>query len=72
MTEEMNRQQSLVRRGTFHSFFVAEDGKTTYFGGIEEFNDLFETDSLPKDVLEQNPDLPTFSGYSTGSLARTR
>ena len=45
---------------------MAEDGKTTYFGGIEEFNDLFETDSLPKDVLEQNPDLPTFSRVFNG------
>ena len=46
--------------------FFEEDGNIAFFGGAEEFNDLFETDSLPKEVLDQNPDLPTFSRVFTG------
>ena len=45
---------------------MAEDGKTTYFGGIEEFNDLFETDSLPKDVLSKTQIYPVFSRVFNG------
>jgi len=49
--------------------FFEENGTVTFFGDAEAVNDLFETDSLPKEVLDQNPDLPTFSRVF-GDVAR--
>ena len=69
-TDHHDRRNALTeisgKKGEFPQLFFEADGKTTYFGGIEEFNDLFETDSLPKDVLDKNPDLPTFTRVFDG------
>ena len=53
-------------KGVFPQLFFVQDGKITYFGDIEAFNDLFETDTLPADVLEKNPELPTFTRVFEG------
>jgi hypothetical protein len=58
------------RHSTFTTqLFFEENGTVTFFGDAEAFNDLFETDSLPKEVVDQNPDLPTFTRVF-GDVAR--
>ena len=36
-------------------------GSTKYAGDYEGINDLIESDSIPADLLEKNPQIPTFT-----------
>eukprot|EP00617_Octactis_speculum_P018226 CAMPEP_0185768104 /NCGR_PEP_ID=MMETSP1174-20130828/47463_1 /TAXON_ID=35687 /ORGANISM="Dictyocha speculum, Strain CCMP1381" /LENGTH=118 /DNA_ID=CAMNT_0028452641 /DNA_START=19 /DNA_END=375 /DNA_ORIENTATION=+ len=49
------------KRGAYPQVFIKEGGETKFVGDYEAFEELIESDSLPADVLENNPTIPTFT-----------
>jgi len=48
-------------RGNYPQFFfVHSNGATSYFGNYDTLEELNETSSLPKDVLDAHPDFETW------------
>mmetsp|Transcript_4805 Transcript_4805/g.9167 ORF Transcript_4805/g.9167 Transcript_4805/m.9167 type:complete len:124 (-) Transcript_4805:297-668(-) len=48
-------------RGNYPQFFfVHSNGATSYFGNFDRLEELNETSSLPKEVLDANPDFETW------------
>lgn len=48
-------------RGNYPQFFfVHSNGATSYFGNFDRLEELNETSSLPKEVLDANPDIETW------------
>jgi hypothetical protein len=49
------------KRGAYPQVFIKDSsGKLTSMGDFEDIQSLNDTDSLPPDVLEANPQIPTF------------
>eukprot|EP00281_Chroomonas_sp_CCMP1168_P034829 CAMPEP_0206244798 /NCGR_PEP_ID=MMETSP0047_2-20121206/18353_1 /ASSEMBLY_ACC=CAM_ASM_000192 /TAXON_ID=195065 /ORGANISM="Chroomonas mesostigmatica_cf, Strain CCMP1168" /LENGTH=116 /DNA_ID=CAMNT_0053670049 /DNA_START=54 /DNA_END=404 /DNA_ORIENTATION=+ len=50
------------KRGIYPQVFIQDEGGELQFvGDWETFEGLIECDGLPKDVLEANPDIATFT-----------
>jgi hypothetical protein len=51
------------KRGGLPQVFIvdSEAGSTKYAGDYEGINSLIESDSIPADILEKNPQIPTFT-----------
>jgi hypothetical protein len=50
------------QRGKYPQLFLrAADGSLRYIGKWDEVQELCECDDLPKDLLDSNPDIKTFS-----------
>lgn len=48
-------------RGNYPQFFfVHSNGATSYFGNFDKLEELNETLSIPKEVLDANPDIETW------------
>lgn len=48
-------------RGNYPQFFLAfPDGSTTFLGNWEKIEAINDSSDLPKDILENNPDIETW------------
>jgi hypothetical protein len=51
-------------RGNYPQFFfVHANGATSYFGNWEKLQEINEASCLPKEILEQNPDIQTWDTF---------
>lgn len=41
-------------------FFVHSSGATSFFGGYDKLEEVNEASGLPKDILEQHPEIETW------------
>mmetsp|Transcript_2733 Transcript_2733/g.3141 ORF Transcript_2733/g.3141 Transcript_2733/m.3141 type:complete len:128 (-) Transcript_2733:317-700(-) len=51
---------SKIRGNYPQFFFIHQDGSTHYIGNFDEIQNVNETSNLPKDILDQNPNILTW------------
>ena len=50
------------KRGVYPQVFIkSAEGKIEFVGDLEEITSLIDTDTLPQEILDQNPTIPTFN-----------
>jgi hypothetical protein len=49
------------KRGKYPQCFISDGKCHTFVGLWDEVESLLESDSLPKDILDANPGIPTFT-----------
>lgn len=47
-------------------FFVHSNGATSYFGGYDKLEEVNESSGLPKEVLDQHPEIETWDKVFAG------